>query len=79
MILPSIFVLHNEDFDETEARIQLIDKINDKLSTVQSEFLKQRYAYLQVVNHRYMYDAQNGLATYKKYFDENAKDIKYMS
>lgn len=65
----------NEDFDETEARIQLIDKINDKLSTVQSEFLKQRYAYLQVVNHRYMYDAQNGLATYKKYFDENAKDI----
>lgn len=66
------------DLNEEELRadrIKLVNIIKEKLEQTSSAFLKQRYAYLLVVNYHYLKDADNGMAIYKKYFDPNGKDI----
>ena len=61
-------------YNEKQERKNVIAQIETNLKNTKSAFLKQRYAYLQLVNYRYS-EPKKGVAIFEKYFDVNDKDV----
>lgn len=60
---------------EIPSREEIMEEIDKQLANVTSDFLKQRYAYLQLINYRYANQKDKGMAIFEKYFDKNNDDI----
>lgn len=63
------------DDNGAEERKKMVDKINAMLEFAPTEFLKQRYAYLQLVNYHYLPQHDKGVKLFHKYFDAKNNDI----
>lgn len=61
-------------YNDVAEREAVIEKITERLKNVKSDFLKQRYAYLQLVNYRY-HLPRKGVEIFEEYFDLNNNDI----
>lgn len=60
---------------EIPSREEIMEEIDEQLAAVNSDFLKQRYAYLQLINCRYSEQKEKGMAIFEKYFNKNNNDI----
>jgi hypothetical protein len=61
-------------YNEPKERKNAISQIETNLKNAKSAFLKQRYAYLQLVNYRYS-EPKKGVAVFEQYFDINNKEV----
>ncbi len=59
----------------SKRRNEISQKIDKKLKNVSSDFLKQRYAYLQIINYRYGNELTKGLQIFEKYFKLDDSDV----
>jgi hypothetical protein len=60
---------------EVPSRAEIMEAIDESWAAANSDFLKQRYAYLQLVNYRYTNEGDKGMALFKKDFDKKNNDI----
>jgi hypothetical protein len=60
---------------EVPSRAEIMEAIDESWAAANSDFLKQRYAYLQLVNYRYTNEGEKGMALFEQNFDKNNEDI----
>jgi hypothetical protein len=60
---------------DVPSRAKIMEIIDKSWAASNSNFLKQRYAYLQLVNYRYTNQGDKGMALFKKHFNKNNADI----
>jgi hypothetical protein len=62
-------------YNEAAERAKVIQQIDGKLKTAKTAFLKQRYAYLQLVNYRYYNQKTKAVEIFEKYFNLKNNDL----
>jgi len=62
-------------YNESAERALAIQAIDDKLEKAKTGFLKQRYAYLQLVNYRYYNQKTKAVEIFEKYFNLKNNDL----